>query len=124
MASNKGYTTATKVKDVMAGKVAGYFTDAMIDSAINRIEGVIDSKLKIGSETGAYSLTWATGKSPHWIIEGAATYGAALQLCGASIASWNSLDDIVNAQNVFSYMLKFFMDAIDSQEESDHILAQ
>src|SRR3990167_9896381 len=119
MASNRGYTTATKVRDVLAGQLNSYLTDAMIDSMINRIEGVIDSKLKIG--TSASSFTWATGKSPHWAIEGAATYGAALQCCGPSAVSWNTLDQLSNTQNLFAYLYKFFMDIIDSDEFGDFV---
>jgi len=127
MASNLGYTTATKVRDALSGKVNGYFTDAMIESCINRIEGVIAAKLKVSSSgniTGANTLSWTTGKPSHWIIEGAATYGAALQLCGPSAASWNTLDQLVNAQNTFTYMLKIFMDAIESEDLSDFITAE
>ena len=124
MASNRGYTTATKVRDVMGGMVIGVMTDAMIDSAITRIEAIIDCHLKVGSETGAYSLTWATAKTPHWVLEGAATYGAALQLCGPSILSWNTLDQLINAQNLFSYMFKAFMDVITTEDLSSHIQSQ
>ena len=125
MASNRGYTTATKVRDVLAGQVVGYITDAMIDSAINRIEGVIDSELKIGSgSTGGFSLTWTTGTSSHWVIEGAATYGAALQICGPSIASWNTLDQLINAQNTFSYMFKVFMDILENEDNGQWVRDQ
>lgn len=118
MASNRGYTTAQKVKDVMGGKVASYFTDAIIEAAINRIEGVIDSHLRhstSGNITGANNITWTTGYSVHWVIEGAATYGTALQLCSGSTASWNTLDQLINAQNTFSYMFKTFMDIIEDE---------
>lgn len=117
MASNRGYTTATKVREVLAGQVNGLFTDGVIEAAINRIEGVIDANLKIGTgSTGGFSLTWTTGTSSHWVIEGAATYGAALQIIGPSIASWNTLDQLVNAQNTCSFMFKIFMDVIEDTE--------
>ena len=117
MASNRGYTTATKVREVLAGQVNGLFTDGVIEAAINRIEGVIDANLKIGTgSTGGFSFTWATGTSAHWVIEGAATYGAALQIIGPSIASWNTLDQLVNAQNTCSFMFKIFMDVIEDTE--------
>lgn len=116
MASNRGYTTATKVRNVIGGQVNGYFTDAMIEAAINRIEGAIDAILNIDSTTGGYSFTWTTGYSKHWVVEGATTYGAALALCGPNIASWNTLDQLINAQNTFSYWFKFYMDIIADEE--------
>lgn len=127
MASNLGYTTATKVRDVLGGMVNSYFTDAIIEAAINRMEGVIATRLKVtssGNITGANSLAWTTGKPSHWVIEGAATYGAALQLCGPSILSWNTLDQLINAQQIFSYMLKMFMDIIDGEDTGDFIVSE
>ena len=124
MASNRGYTTATKVRDVLAGQINGYFTDAMIESAINRIEGVIDANMKIGSGDGEYSFTWTTATAAHWVMEGAATYGAALQFTGPSYASWNTLDQIVNAQNLFSFMFKMFMDMLEDQDSGTFIRSQ
>lgn len=125
MASNRAYTTATKVRDALAGQIITYISDAMIDSMINRIEGVIDTKLKVGSGTGSSStFTWTTGDAPQWVIEGAATYGAAMQCCGPSAASWNTLEQLVNAQNTFSYLYKLFMDMIDSDEFGDFIVEQ
>lgn len=121
MASNRGYTTATKVRDVLAGQVNGYFTDAMIESAINRIEGVIDARLKISSDDGGFTFTWTTGTSMHWVVEGAATYGAALQIAGPSALSWNTFDQLINAQNVYAFMFKIFMDRIEDEEDGSHI---
>jgi len=125
MASNRGYTTATKVRDKLAGMVNGYFTDAMIESEINRVEGAIDATLKIGDgATGGFSFTWATGESTHWIIEAAATYGAALGMCGPSILSWNTLDQLVNAQNIFSFWFKFYMDLLEDEDSGAFIRDQ
>lgn len=120
--SVRGYTTATKVKAVLAGKVNGNFTDAVIEDAISRIEGWIDTKLRITSSTnivGANTLSWTGSFAPHWVIEGAATYGAALQLCGPSIASWNTLDQLVNTQNELSYFFKLFADLIEDGSPKD-----
>lgn len=125
MASNRGYTTATRVRDIMADQIHTSFSDADIETCINRIEGIIDTKLKVGSGTGATAtFTLDSTKAPEWVIEGAAAYGAALQLCGASAASWNTLEQLVNAQNVFSFMYKLFTDMIDSDEFGDFIIEQ
>jgi len=127
MASNRGYTTATKVKAALGGRVAGYFTDGIIEDAINRVEGIIDTALKVSSSgniVGANSLTWTTGLSPHWVIEGAATFGAALQLCNGSIVSMNGLDEVVSVQNFCSYMFKTFMDQIENEMFGDFIAGQ
>ena len=122
MVSNRGYTTATKVRDALAGQIVTYITDAMIDSMINRIEGVIDTKMGIGAGTGSVGVfTWTTGKVRQWVLEGAATYGAALQCCGPSAASWNTLEQLVNSQNLFSYLYKIFMDMVDSPKFSDRV---
>lgn|SRR3990167_2306334 len=111
MVSNRGYTTATKVRDVLANRVHTNFSDTDIEDIINRIEGLIDTKLKIGE--GGSSLTWATAKAPHWVIEMAATYGAALAVCGASPESWNTLEHLVNGQNIFAYMFGAAMAIIE-----------
>ena len=125
MASNRGYTTATKVRAVIGSKVINDFTDAVIEQAINRIEGVIDTMLKVGDgSTGAFSFTWATGESTHWVVEGAATYGAALQCLGPSIASWNTLEQMQNAQNICSFMFKLYMDRIIDEEDGSFIRDQ
>ena len=123
MASNRGYTTATKVRDALAGQVITYISDAMIDSAINRMEGVIDTTLQMGAGDGSNAqITWTTGTATHWVVEMAATYGAALQLCGPSAASWNTLEQLVNSQNLFSYLLAFAMRVIEDTEFSDFLV--
>ena len=116
MASNRGYTTATKVRDKLAGMVNGYFTDAMIEAEINRVEGAIDSELKIGSNDGEFTFTWTTATAPHWVVEAAATYGAALGIAGPSAYSWNTLDQLINAQNLFSFMFAFYMNMIKDED--------
>ena len=113
-----------KVKDALAGRVASYYSDAMIESMINRIEGIIDSRLKVGSGTLSNSVTWATAKSPHWVIEMAATYGAALQAAGPSAASWNTLDQLINAQNLFAYLYATAMDIIESEDFGQFVVDQ
>jgi len=124
MASLRGYTTATKVRDVFAARVDGTFSDADIETIINRIEGVIDVKLRraISSQTGGHTFTFSASTPAHMVIEGAATYGAALQLCGPSVLSWNSFDQLINAQNIFSFMFKLFMDEIESEGDSQFIV--
>lgn len=121
MASNRGYTTATKVRNALANQVNGVFTDAMIDNAINRIEGIIDTRFGLRG-TGANSFTWDTTKAEHWVVEGAATYGAALQLAGPSAVSWNTLDQLINAQNTYAYLYKLFMDMIEEDLFSDRVV--
>jgi len=123
--SIKGYTTFAKVKEVLGSQVNGLFTEAVVNSAINRMEGVIDTRLKIttsGSHTGGNSFTWNTLYPVHWVVEGAATYGAALQLCGPSVASWNTLDQLINAQNLFANQFKIYMDLIESEDFGDFIV--
>lgn len=115
MASNKGYTTATKVRDVMAGRVVAYITDAMIEAAINRAEGAIDNAF--GS-----TITWATGTPKHWVVEGAVTWHAALQISGSSLDSWNTLAELIAFQDLAAYMVKFFMDQIYDDMMGDRIL--
>ena len=125
MVSNRGYTTATKVRDAMASQIHTSFSDADIENCINRIEGIIDTKLKVGAGTGSTAtFTWTTGDAPQWVLEGAATYGSALQLCGASAASWNTLEQLVNAQNTFAYLYKLFMDLIDAEDFGDKIIEE
>lgn len=124
MTSNRGYTTATKVRDAMADQIHTSFADADIEACINRMEGIIDARMRIGGSTGAFSFTWATAKSPHWAVEMAATYGTALMLCGASAASWNTLEQLVNAQNTFSYLLKLAMDTLEDESSGAFILDQ
>ena len=107
----------------MAGQIHTSFSDADIDSCINRIEAIIDCSIKVGTG-GSSAFAWTTSTVAHWIVEGAATYGAALQLCGPSAASWNTLDQLVNAQNTFSFIYKLFMDIIQSDEFGDFIIEQ
>lgn len=124
MASNKGYTTATKVRAVIDSRVANSITDTVIDNAINRIEGVIDTHMDVGSGTGAYTFTWTTGTPAHWVVEGAATYGAALQCLGPSVASWSTLDQLNQMINICTYMFKMYMDLIITEESMEHIRDQ
>lgn len=106
----------------MAGQVINYLSDAMIDTMINRIEGVIDIKLKIG--TNGSSFTISATKAPHFVVEGAATYGAALLCCGPSLSSWNTLDQLVVAQNLYTYWYKHYMDLIESEDFGPFIVEQ
>lgn len=124
MASNKGYTTATKVRAVIGSRVINDFTDAVIDQCINRIEGVLDTHMGVGSGTGALTVTWATAKPPHWVLEGAATYGAALQCLGPSLASWNTLDELNQMINLCTYQFKMYMDLITTEEPMQFIRDQ
>ena len=123
MASNRGYTTATKVRDVLAGQVVTYITDAMIDAEINRIEGLIDTQLKIGGG-GQAAFAWTTGTVPDWVLEAAATYGAAMMCASLSAASMNSLEQLVNIQNHCAYKFKTAMDRIESQDLGTFIKEQ
>jgi len=123
MASNRGYTTAQKVRDVLAGQVVTYITDAIIDAIINRIEAVIDTKLKIGVG-GTTAFTWTTTTVPDWAIEMATTFGAAVIICGPSSASWNTQEQLENMQNICSFWFKVAMDIIDSQDFGTFLLEQ
>jgi hypothetical protein len=124
MASNRGYTTAAKVQTVFPASIRAALDTTTVESAINRIEGIIDTKLKVGSGVGANTITWATAKAPHWVIESAATYGAALQLCNPSIASFLTLDQLIGFQNLCSYMYKLSMDIIESEGWADFVVDQ
>lgn len=115
MASNKGYTTATKVRAVMAEKVLGVWSDTEIEDCINRAEGIVDNRLDS-------TITIDTTKPNHMVVEGAVTWLAALQVAATCAPSWNTLAELVNFQNVASYMVKLYLDAIETDITGDRIL--
>lgn len=127
MASNRGYTTAVKVKNILPPAIANVIATATVEEAINRVEGVIDSKLKVTTSSnivGANTLAWTTANAPHWVIEGAATFGAAMQCCGPAVASLQTLDQLVTSYNTYAYMFKVFMDVISSEDYGTFVVEQ
>lgn len=115
MASNKGYTTATKVRAVMAERVLGVWSDAEIEDAINRAEGIVDNRLDS-------TITIDTTKPNHMVVEGACTWIAALQVAASCLPSWNTIAELQNFQNVAAFMIKLYLDAIETDITGDRIL--
>ena len=99
MASLRGYCTATNVRDFLSGQVNTYLTDAMIDTMISDIEGVVDGWLKMG----ASGLTFSATKSLHLIVRRAVVSGTAILVLASSSLSWQTLEQAVNARDIATY---------------------
>jgi len=98
MASLRGYTTAQHVRDMLGGQVNTYLTDAMIETMISDIEGVVDGWLSTPS-----GITFSATKSLHLIVRRAVTSGVAILVLASSSLSWQTLEQAVNARDIATY---------------------
>lgn len=89
------YTTATNVRNFLAGRVHGSLTDAMINVWIEEAEGIIDTWLRIGDGTNSASLTFSSSEKPHLILELASTAMAASIALANSNVSWRTMEEAV-----------------------------
>lgn len=96
MASLRGYTTAQNVRDFLGGQ-GGTLTDAQIETMISNVEGTID--LWIAGK----DITFSSSKSYHLILRKAATAGTAILVLASSSASWQTLEQAVNARDIAIY---------------------
>lgn len=104
---------------MLGDKITSVTSDADIEEAINQIEGIIDTILKVGgSDTGANALTFSTAKSAHYTIKTAATCGAVLLLIGACTPSIATMEQAVMMRENAAWGYDEAMKLLKDKDES------
>lgn len=91
------YTTAQIVRDQLAGRVASYLTDAMIEQMIETNEGIIDAVTQLES------ITFAQTTSRHNILRKASTMMTAADVLMSAPVSFQTMDQATMAAELAVY---------------------
>lgn len=118
------YTTATLIRSWLAENVVSVHSDSELEAFAEYAEGIIDTWLKLGSGTGANSLTYDNSKVPHRVLRLAATAMAASVAMATSSPSFGTMEQALVALEVSIYWWEQAERMLKEHEYADFIMEQ